>query len=48
VARRYGIDQRLLRRWKNELTEATPTFVTVQITDAAAPTAPATDEEALS
>ena len=50
VARRYGIDQRLLRRWKNELTEATPTFVTVQITDAAAPscTASTVYEEALS
>jgi hypothetical protein len=34
VARRYGIAQRVLRRWKQELTAATPTFVTVQITDA--------------
>ena len=48
VARRYGIDQRLLRRWKQELTETAPTFVAVQITDAAAPPAPTPDEEALS
>ena len=34
VARRYGIAQRLLRRWKQELAAAAPTFVTVQITDA--------------
>jgi hypothetical protein len=34
VARRYGIAQRVLRRWKQELTAAAPTFVTVQITDA--------------
>ena len=32
IARRYGIDGRVLRRWKQEL--AAPTFVTVQITDA--------------
>ena len=48
VARRYGIDQRLLRRWKQELTETAPTFVAVEITDAAAPPAPTTDEEAVS
>lgn len=48
MASRYGIDQRLLRRWKQELTETTPTFATVQITDAAAPTARTTDEEAVS
>jgi len=36
VARRYGIAGRLLRRWKQELAATTPTFVTVQITDAAA------------
>jgi len=36
VARRYGIDRRVLRRWKQELAMVTaPTFVTVQITDAA-------------
>ena len=35
VARRYGIDRRVLRRWKQELAVVTaPTFVTVQITDA--------------
>jgi hypothetical protein len=33
VARRYGIDRRVLRRWKQELATA-QTFVTVQITDA--------------
>jgi hypothetical protein len=33
VARRYGIAQRVLRRWKQELATA-PTFVTVQISDA--------------
>lgn len=32
IARRYGIDGRVLRRWKQELAAAT--FVTVQITDA--------------
>src|SRR4051794_22471762 len=32
VARRYGIAQRILRRWKQELTATAPTFVTVEIT----------------
>ena len=32
VARRYGIDSRVLRRWKQELTP--PAFVAVEITDA--------------
>jgi Transposase len=32
VARRYGIDGRVLRRWKQELTP--PVFVAVEITDA--------------
>ncbi|MBR1155226.1 transposase [Bradyrhizobium sp. JYMT SZCCT0428] len=32
VARRYGIDGRVLRRWKPEL--AFPAFVAVEITDA--------------
>ena len=32
VARRYGIAERVLRRWKQELATA-PTFVTVKITD---------------
>jgi hypothetical protein len=32
IARRYGIDSRVLRRWKQELAAAT--FVTAQITDA--------------
>lgn len=31
VARRYGIDRRVLRRWKQDL--ATPAFVTVRISD---------------
>jgi hypothetical protein len=35
VARRYGIDRRVLCRWKQEL--ATPVFVAVQITDTGAP-----------
>ncbi|WP_428520964.1 transposase [Pseudorhodoplanes sp.] len=48
VARRYGIDQRLLRRWKQELTETAPSFVTVQITDEAAPLAHTNAEEAVS
>ena len=34
VARRYGIAQRVLRRWKQELAATVPTFVTVQVTDA--------------
>jgi transposase len=34
VAGRYGIAQRLLRRWKQELAAAAPTFVTVEIIDA--------------
>lgn len=35
VARRYGIDRRVLRRWKVELATVTvPTFVSVEITDA--------------
>lgn len=37
VARRYGIAQRLLRRWKQELSPTAPTFVTVEITDAVTP-----------
>ena len=32
VARRYGIDRRILCRWKQELTQ--PAFATVEITDA--------------
>lgn len=33
IARRYGIDRRVLRRWKQELVVMTaPTFVAVQIT----------------
>ena len=35
IARRYGIDRRVLRRWKQELAVMTGlTFVAVQITDA--------------
>jgi hypothetical protein len=37
VARRYGIAPRLLRRWKQELAAAAPSFITVQITDASTP-----------
>ena len=38
VARRYGIAARVLFRWKQELTPSdVPTFVTVQIADASAP-----------
>ena len=38
VARRYGIAERVLFRWKQELTSAAaPAFVAVQITDANAP-----------
>jgi transposase len=37
VARRYGIAQRLLRRWKQDLSPTAPTFVTVEITDAVTP-----------
>ena len=33
VARRYGIAQRVLRRWKQELVATAPAFVTVQVTD---------------
>jgi transposase-like protein len=38
VARRYGIAARLLFRWKQELTVATPVFVSVEIADAVPPT----------
>jgi hypothetical protein len=34
MARRYGIDRRVLRRWKQEIAL---TFVSVQVTDADAP-----------
>lgn len=33
VARRYGIDQRVLRRWKQESAAAGLSFVTVRVTD---------------
>ena len=36
AARHYGIAARVVFRWKQELAATTPTFVTVQITDAAA------------
>jgi transposase-like protein len=47
VARRYGIAARVLFRWKQELKPtAAPTFVTVQIADASAPSdATPSDEE---
>jgi hypothetical protein len=37
TARRYGIARRVLCRWKQELAATAPTFIAVQITDAAAP-----------
>jgi transposase-like protein len=37
VARRYGIAERLLRRWKQELATTALAFVTVQVTDVDAP-----------
>lgn len=37
MGRRYGIAQRVLRRWKQELAATAPAFVTVHLTDAAAP-----------
>jgi len=38
VARSYGIAARVLFRWKQELTQAAPLFVAVEITDAIPPT----------
>jgi transposase-like protein len=38
VARHYGIAARVLFRWKQELTQAAPLFVAVEITDAIPPT----------
>ena len=35
VARRYDIDRRILCRWKRELAERTPRFVTVEIVEEA-------------
>ena len=47
VARRYGIDRRVLRRWKQEMAAViAPTFITVAIIDAA--TAGAASEGAVS
>ena len=44
IARRYGIAERVLRRWKQELATA-PVFVAVQITDPSVqPTATPADE----
>ena len=43
MARRYGIDRRVLCRWKQEL--AAPVFVAVQITDAGAPVGTAPSAE---
>jgi hypothetical protein len=49
VARRYGIAQRVLRRWKQELAATAPAFVTVQVTDwDASPRATPTTGEAVS
>jgi hypothetical protein len=38
VARRYGIAARVLFRWKQELTQVAPLFMTVEIADATPPT----------
>ena len=38
VARRYGIAERVLFRWKQELTVVAPVFVSVEIADAVSPT----------
>ena len=43
VARRYGIDRRILCRWKQE--SAPPAFVAVRITDADAPASAASTVE---
>lgn len=49
VARRYGIAQRILRRWKQELAATGLAFVTVQVTDAdASPRATPTAAEVMS
>jgi Transposase len=42
VARRYGIAERVLFRWKQELTQVAPLFMTVEIADAT----PSTEEHA--
>ena len=38
VALRYGIDRRILCRWKQELTQMAPLFVAVEIAEATQPT----------
>jgi hypothetical protein len=38
VGRRYGIAERVLFRWKQELTQAAPLFVAVEIADVILPT----------
>ena len=49
VARRYGIAQRVLRRWKQELAATAPAFVTVEVIDRdAPPCATPTTEEVVS
>ncbi len=37
VARRYGIAERVLFRWKQELTQVAPLFVAVEIVNEASP-----------
>ena len=37
IARRYGIAERVLFRWKQELTQVAPLFVAVEIADEASP-----------
>jgi hypothetical protein len=34
IARRYDVDRRMLRRWKRELTQSAPRFVTLEIVEA--------------
>jgi transposase-like protein len=48
VARRYGIAERVLFRWKQEITPAAATFATVEIIDASPPfdATPSTEEHA--
>ena len=48
VARRYGIAERVLFRWKQEITPAAATFATVEIIDVSPPfdATPSTEEHA--
>jgi transposase-like protein len=47
VARRYGIAERVLFRWKQEMKPtAAPMFVAVEVTDASSDTAHGSEEHA--